>query len=211
MEDSARERIGILGGSFNPIHIGHLILAQCAIEAFDLSRVLLMPCTIQPLKSALSLAPVEHRAAMVECAIEDNLAFEMCDIEIQRDGPSYTIDSIRELTRRHPNADLFFIIGADTLPELHGWKEVLTLLGLCTFVTLARPGFDVRQCSDAALSLPPPWPETLLANVATGRLIDISSSDIRHRVAEGMSIRYLVPRSVEMYISEHGLYRCTRG
>ena len=200
----AGERIGILGGSFNPVHLGHLITAQSAIESFKLDMVFFMPCNIQPLKGGRGRIDSEHRLAMVELAISDNLKFDLLDIEIARGGTSYAIDSVRKIRAMCPTSELFFIIGTDTLRELHLWRDIYQLLDLCGFVTLARPGYDLG--GDDALKLRSPWREALLKNTVAGRMIDISSSDIRHRVAEGMSIRYLVPCSVEEYIYKNGLY-----
>ncbi len=205
--NSRRERLGIFGGSFNPVHLGHLLLAQTALEQFELDRVLFMPCAVQPHKDPRALAPAVQREAMLAAAIMDNLAFELLDIELRRGGVSYSVDSLRELRSRYPHADLFFMIGADTLLELHGWKDIDTVLSLCSFMVFARPGYDPQQLSPAALQLPSPWPERLMRHVCNVRQIDISSSDIRHRVAEGLSIRYLVPQPVEMFIMEHHLYR----
>ena len=207
MNKSSYTRIGILGGSFNPVHIGHLLLAQNALENFELDKVLFMPCHIQPLKDPLMLASPEHRVAMIEQAVIDNIQFELLDIEIARGGTSYAIDSVKKIRQLFPGAELFFIIGGDTLNELHQWREIYELLKLCRFVTLSRPGQDVSDFTAEKLNLDPPWPAVILDSVAHGRLIDISSSDIRHRVAEGMSIRYLVPSLVEMYIAEHNLYK----
>ena len=206
MDNSNKPRLGILGGSFNPIHMGHLLLAQSALDTFDLSKVLLMPCRIQPLKDPTMLASPTHRVAMLEHAIADNLQLELLDIEIARGGSSFAVDSVREIKKLYPEADLFFIIGADTLPDLHRWRDIYTLLSLCTFATFSRPGQDVLGFSEADLQLESPWGERLMDTVARGRMLEISSSDIRHRVAEGMSIRYLVPPLVEMYITEHRLY-----
>ena len=202
-----KTRIGILGGSFNPIHLGHLIMAQDAREAFDLTTVLFTPCDRPPHKPAASMASIEHRAAMLEAALAGSFAFETCDLEIKRGGTTYSIDTVRALAKKHPQNELVFIIGADTLPELHLWKDIQELLRLCRFVTMARPGFDLNGMRDTDLQLGPELARALLANVASGRQIDISASDIRHRIAEGMSIRYLVPDAVEMYIAEHRLYR----
>jgi nicotinate-nucleotide adenylyltransferase len=207
LENRRRDRLGIFGGSFNPVHLGHLLLAQTALERFDLDRVLFMPCAVQPHKDRRALASATHRAAMVEAAIQDNLAFELLDIELRRGGVSYSVDSLREIRSRYPAADLFFLIGADTLLELHGWKDIDAVLSLCAFIVFARPGYDLQSLSPAALKLPPPWPDRLVRNVCSVRQIDISSSDIRHRVAEGLNIRYLVPQPVEMIIMEHHLYR----
>lgn len=202
-----KTRIGILGGSFNPIHMGHLLLAQSALDSFDLDKVLFMPCNVQPLKDAMLLASSEHRLAMIEEAIMDNLQFELLDIEIARGGRSYAVDSMREIHDIYPEADLFFIIGADTLPELYRWRDIYSLLDLTKFAIFSRPGQNLEDFSSEKLKLDDPWPAKLLKNVAQGRMIDISSSDIRHRVAEGMSIGYLVPSLVEMYIAEHNLYQ----
>jgi nicotinate-nucleotide adenylyltransferase len=199
-------RIGILGGTFNPVHLGHMILAQNALETFDLSKVFFIPSAKPPHKRTAVLAGTEHRMAMLEAAVEDDLSFEVSDIEIKRGGPSYSIDTIRELKKLYPPAEFYFIIGADSLLELHMWKDINDLLKLCNFVTFGRPGVNTAQIQPKDLHLNPPWPEKLLKNVVTSRSIDISSSDIRHRVAEDMSIRYLVPRTVEMYIIEHHLY-----
>lgn len=206
MDLGMSNRLGILGGTFNPVHTGHLILAQCALEAFDLGKVLLVPTCLPPHKESTMLVSPAHRVAMLEMAIEGDLRFEFSDIEIQRGGTSYAVDTAAELHEAYPDAELCFIVGADTLPELHSWRSIYTLLRLYRFVTLGRPGFDITGISPHRLRLDPPWPERLLRDYATGYMVDISSSDIRHRVAEGMSIRYLVPRAVEMYIAEHGLY-----
>ena len=199
-------RIGLLGGTFNPVHLGHLVIAQNALEVFDLDKVIFIPCANPPHKTPSILASAEHRMAMLETVIEDDPRFEVSDIEIRRDGTSYTIDTVTQLKKLSPYAEFHFIIGADSLLELHSWKDIGQLLKLCTFVTFARPGADTSRIRANDLKLDPPWAEKLLENIATSHLLDISSSDIRHRVAEGMSIRYLVPLEVEMYIAEHNLY-----
>ncbi|MCG2659876.1 MAG: nicotinate (nicotinamide) nucleotide adenylyltransferase [Kiritimatiellae bacterium] len=182
-----------------------MILAQDALETFDLAAVLFVPCDHPPHKPAASLVSVEHRMAMLEAALTGSLPFEVCDLEIRRGG-TYSIDTVRALAKHYPKDDLVFIIGSDTLPELHLWKDMRELLRLCRFVTLARPGFDLKAMTEKSLNLEPDLAQALLANVAIGHQVDISASDIRHRVAEGMSIRYLVPDAVDMYIAEHRLY-----
>lgn len=199
-------RMGILGGTFNPVHHGHLVLAQNAVEMLDLDRLLVVPCSQPPHKTCATLAPAHHRTAMLESAIEGSLVLEVSDIEIARPGPSYSIDTIRHLQTKCRGAELFFIIGSDSLPELHLWKDIHDLLKLCTFVPFGRPHFDTDTMTEADLKLGA-WGSRLLGRMQSGKQIDISSSDIRHRVAEGMSIRYLVPEVVEMYIVEHRLYR----
>jgi len=152
------------------------------------------------------LAPARHRLAMIEAAIAGDIRFEVSEVEVERGGISYAVDTVARLRKMYPAAELFFVIGADTLTELHLWKNIYTLLPLCHFVTFGRPGFDVMLITPRQLNLDPPWPQRLLRNVVSGRRVEISSSDIRHRVAEGMSIRYLVPDAVGMYIAEHTLY-----
>jgi nicotinate-nucleotide adenylyltransferase len=201
------ERIGVLGGTFNPIHTGHLLIAQSALEAHDLARVLFMPCSSPPHKHAPSLAASEHRRAMIELAIGSDARFEFCNLELERGGISYAIDTVRELHTLHADGELCFIIGSDSLRELHLWKDIDTLSRLCRFITVLRPGHQLDGFESSTPALPTPWATRLLHDVVRGQQMDVSSSDIRHRIAEGMSIRYLVPDAVEMYIAEHGLYR----
>lgn len=208
MEDlAANNRIGILGGTFNPVHMGHLILAQDAMEHFELGRVLFIPCARPPHKSERDLLPAEHRIAMLEAAIEGDLRFHVSRLETERGGVSYSIDTARELHSLYPGAEIHFILGSDSLLELHLWKNAGELLELCRFVTLTRPGAEYDMLKTADLQLPAPWPERLKACIRVGHTVDISSTDIRYRVAEGLAIRYLVHPAVEMYIAEHSLYR----
>jgi nicotinate-nucleotide adenylyltransferase len=200
------KRIGILGGSFNPVHLGHLLAAQHALEAGRLERVWFLPSNIPPHKEAAPLAPPADRLEMVRLAIAGNPDFGLCDDEIVRGGVSYAVDTMRRLRVRAPEAQPVFIIGMDSLPELHLWRDVGTLLTLCEFLVLERPGCR-RPREAAELRLPPPWGERLLAAIRPGRLCDISSTEIRRRVAGGRSIRYLVPASVASHIAARGLYR----
>jgi nicotinate-nucleotide adenylyltransferase len=207
MDNGGTTRIGVLGGTFNPVHMGHLILAQDAFELFELNKVLFVPCARPPHKAGSELAAADHRLAMLEAALEGDLRFETSDLEIRRDGISYSIDTARELRALYPRAEILFIIGSDSLRELHLWKDVYPLLQMCRFVTLARPGFNGPAPGERDVQLEPPWPRRLIENVRAGHSVNISSSDIRYRVAEGMNIRYLVHPAVEMYIGEHSLYR----
>ena len=198
--------LGILGGTFNPVHIGHMVLAQDALERLELAQVLFVPCRLPPHKDASRLLAAERRLAMLELALEGDLRFAVLDTEIRRDGISYSVDTVREIRRLHPESDISFIIGMDTLMELHLWKDIDELFELCRFVPFRRPGIDTAVVTEESLKLKPPWPERLLSSVKTGHTVDVSSTDIRRRVAEGLSIRYLVPPPVEMYIQEHHLY-----
>ncbi|MDD5708131.1 MAG: nicotinate-nucleotide adenylyltransferase [Kiritimatiellae bacterium] len=198
-------RIGILGGCFNPIHIGHLLMARSALEEGRLDRVVLMPANLPPHKALTGLAPAPDRLAMVRLAIAGDPDLEVSTDEIDRGGVSYAVDTLRALRDRAPLDQLVFILGMDSLRELHLWREVVTLLSLAEILTIERPGYD-RPPQTEDLRLPAPWPERLLAAVVPGRRCDISSSEIRRRVAQGRTIRYLVPESVEAHIRARGLY-----
>lgn len=197
-------RIGLLGGTFNPVHIGHLVLAHDAAEAESLDRVLLIPCNLPPHKQPTDLADASHRVAMLQRAASGDRLLEVCRLEVERGGISYTVDTLRELRRQMPGADFFLIAGTDCLRELHSWKDVDTLLGLCTLIVFERPG--VPMPDPDAIRLQQPWPEKLLSRVRRGHLVEISATEIRQRVAQGLSIRYFVPPLVEEYIRQHGLY-----
>ncbi len=182
-------------------------MAQDALEHFELSKVVFVPCARPPHKSVAELAPARHRLAMLETAIEGDLRFEVSDIEIQRGGTSYTVETLRILAAEYPGVELYFIMGADSLPELHLWREIESILSLCRVVTIARPGVNLDVLQTMTMNLNEPWPARIRSDVRTGHLVNVSSSDVRYRVAEGMGIRYLVPPGVEMYIAEHSLYR----
>jgi len=198
-----RPRIGLLGGTFNPVHDGHLSIAREALRLFELDEVWFIPCAIPPHKPAGNLAPNEDRLAMLRLAIAGEPRFKALPLEFERPGKSYTADTLRLLRERHPETDFLFIIGADTLPELHTWHQPLEVLALARVVTLARPGF---RPDPAAIHLPPPWPERLLADVRTGTPLDVASRDIRAALAAGRPVS-LVPEPVLHYIHEHNLYQ----
>ncbi len=201
-----QQNIGILGGSFNPVHLGHLVLAQDALERYELDRVLFVPCAVPAHKCVDDLAEAQHRVAMLDHALTGDPRFDMSVVELGRAGVSYSIDTIRQLSEQASGTRFWFIIGADTLLELYTWKDIYRLLELCEFITFQRPGYQ-NGLTPEALHLDSPWPEHLLARVTEAHWMEISSSEIRRRVAEGLSIRYLVPFAVEMYIYEHGLYK----
>jgi nicotinate-nucleotide adenylyltransferase len=199
------QKIGILGGTFNPVHIGHLLMAQTVRETCSLDKVLLMPCHTPPHKVCEALAPVADRLAMVRLAVADDPGLEVCTLETERGGVSYAVDTMTAFRARVPGCEPHFIIGMDSLRELHLWHRVEELLRLCAFITVERPGID-RPVSPDELRLPSPWPERLLAGVIRGRLCEVSSREIRKRVAENRPIRYLVTPAVEQYILRQGLY-----
>ncbi|MCU0857489.1 MAG: nicotinate-nucleotide adenylyltransferase [Pontiellaceae bacterium] len=205
MSGTGTERIGVFGGSFDPVHMGHLTIAQDAVERLELNRLIFMPAAVSPLKQGKTLTEGRRRLEMLQLAIEGNLRFEVSDMELQRGGVSYTFDTLTRLQAEHPGAGLFFIIGLDSLTELHLWRNIEPLLELCTVVPFARGGEDLTRIS-GQIQLPNEWKNRLLERVIRIHEIEISSSEIRMRLAEGLSIRYLVPPEVEMYIAEHGIY-----
>ncbi|OQA28067.1 MAG: Nicotinate-nucleotide adenylyltransferase [Verrucomicrobia bacterium ADurb.Bin345] len=200
----AGRKIGILGGTFNPVHAGHMELARQAMRRFDLSGILFIPCAQPPHKAAPDLVADKHRLAMLREAIRREPRFSVSDMELKRGGVSYSIDTLHALRRRRPRDQYFFIIGADMLAELHLWKNIYELLGLCEFVTMVRPGTETGRLR---IPLKAPWPERLRANLFKGPLLDISSRNIRARVRRGWRIDHLVTAAVDRYIQRHSLYR----
>ena len=205
MSGISTERVGVFGGSFDPVHLGHLTIAQDAVEQLELNRLIFVPAAVPPHKQGHTLAEGRHRLTMLQMATEGNLSFEVSDMELQRGGVSYTFDTMTHIQADHSSAELFFIVGLDSLVELHLWRNIEQLLELCTLVPFARGGEDPERVAEQ-IQLSKPWKEKLLERMIRIHEIEISASDIRMRLAEGLSIRYLVPPEVEMYIAEHGLY-----
>jgi nicotinate-nucleotide adenylyltransferase len=206
--------LGVLGGTFNPIHFAHLRLAEEIREALALERVLFVPAAQPPLKPRV--APAPDRLEMVKLATASNPAFTVIDLELQRDGPSYTVDTLAELGRRFPDEPLWFVMGSDALAELSLWREPETLVTLANLAIVQRPG-EARV--DPGALLPnglrvqfAPAPGGLVhesgreLRVIPTTELSLSATDIRERVARGASIRYLVPDSVCEYIAKHRLY-----
>ena len=205
MNEKTIERIGVFGGSFDPVHMGHLTIAQDAVEQLELDRLIFVPAAVPPHKQGHTLAEGRHRLEMLQLATEANLSFEVSDMELQRGGVSYTFDTMTQIQTEHPGAELFFIVGLDSLTILHSWRNVDKLLELCTIVPFARGGEDPAQVAEK-IQLPEPAKAGLMERLIRIHEIEISASEIRMRLAEGLSIRYLVPPEVEMYIAEHHLY-----
>lgn len=200
----ARLFTGILGGTFNPVHRGHVELARIAADLFALDEVWFIPCARPAHKTSTNLASNEDRLAMLRLAIAPHPSFRALSVEFDRPGTSYTFDTVSELRAAHPDRDFAFLIGADTLPQLHTWHRPLDLLAIVRFLTLARPGYP--KPPPDALNLPPPWPERLLADFRQAPLPDVSSSDIRSRIAAGLPFLPLVPEPVFRYILQKRLY-----
>jgi len=208
MEDiPVRKRVGLFGGSFDPVHSGHLVIAQDALEKLELDKVIFIPAAIPPHKQHLEQASAEHRVSMLSMAVESDLRFSVSDSELNRGGISYSFDTICDFIEALPDTDLVLIVGSDTLVDLHNWYNIDELLELCEVASFMRPGeSDLKQIREK-IGLSGENKERVLANAFESHMFDVSSSEIRMRVAEGLGIRYLVPTEVEMYIYEHGLYR----
>ncbi len=192
-------RLGVYGGTFDPIHTGHLVIAQGIVEHCGLDRLLFVPSARPPHKQGHAIAPPRDRYRMAELASQRDPQFEVSDIEINRPGLSYTVDTLEELRRIHGTSScIYLVIGADSLLEIDTWYAPDRVFDLATVVTVPRPGKDLT-------SMDPRWRD----RVVTVRLpeIEISSTDIRQRVGKGLSIAQMVPEEVAGYIEERGLYR----
>jgi nicotinate-nucleotide adenylyltransferase len=212
----APQRIGLFGGTFNPVHIGHLRCAEEIREQFALSRVVFVPSCMPPHKKQPSVSP-SHRCEMTRLAIADNPCFEFSDIELKREGSSYSYDTIEHFLRQEaPASKLFFIIGSDAFREIHTWRNYPDFFEKCGFIVMSRPGipfpspFNLPRVSDEGfVRLNEDTYEHRSGNrVCFARVsaLDIASSEIRSRIAGGRSISYLVTAGVERYIHENGLY-----
>jgi len=197
--------IGIFGGSFNPVHCGHLCIAETAACEFELQRIIFIPCKVSPFKTSGEYIEDVHRLEMIRLSIAGHCNFELSRMEIDRGGLSYSYETVREIKNLEPEANLFFIIGTDSLLSLAKWHKIDALLNLCDFVTVERPGLD-KRIEEQNLGFSSELSQRLMLKSVSGRLMNISSSEIRQRVSEGRSIKGLVPAAVEEYILRNGLY-----
>ena len=196
--------IGMLGGTFDPIHIGHLILAEEVRAKLNLAEVLFVPAGQPWLKVDSPISPAEHRVEMVRLAIADKPYFKLSTMEIERAGSTYTVDTLAELKARLKAGDeLFFILGWDNLAELPRWRQPSRLVTMCRLVAIPRPGYPLPDLKALEASIPGLSQRVTLIDKPE---IDISASAIRDRVARGLSIHHLVPEPVDEYIRQHKLY-----
>lgn len=191
-------KIGFLGGSFDPVHFGHLLAAQDAYEQCRLDRLILVPAAQAPLKPNDVQSTAKDRLAMLQQSIEWDRRFEISDIELSRGGVSYTIDSARHFRAQFPNDELYWIVGGDQLPKLHLWKDIQELVKLVEFIFLERPGYPVKAQPDIP---------GLRLRRCDGHLLAVSSTELRDRSRRGLSLDYFVPHKAIVYIHQHGLYR----
>jgi nicotinate-nucleotide adenylyltransferase len=187
-------KIGILGGTFNPIHIGHLILAEEAREKLGLQRLIFVPAYLPPHKDNSDIALASERLKMVRLAIRGNRYFMASGIEIKRDDRSYTIDTIKGFKELYPKDELYFIIGSDLLKYLDDWKDLGEIIKMVKFIVATRPGYPLEKIPSYIQTMPI-------------RAVDVSAYEIRRCIKEGKSFRYLVSEGVFDYISKRGLYK----
>jgi nicotinate-nucleotide adenylyltransferase len=218
-------KLGLFGGSFNPVHNGHMAIARQTREALGLDRILFIPTSQPPHKPDGSLAPAQDRYEMVRLAIVSDPTLAISDVEIRRPGKSYSIDTVRQLQQEYgAQTQLFFLIGLDAFLDFPSWRDPQTLLELCSFVVLSRPGLSFRSLSTVARLPPIPYPS--LADLDAGRISrieapigtqrltclklppsPISASEIRSRIRQGLPVANLLPPLVESYILQHHLYQ----
>ncbi|NTV29397.1 MAG: nicotinate-nucleotide adenylyltransferase [Candidatus Omnitrophica bacterium] len=188
-------RIGLLGGTFDPIHIGHLLMARTAMEQMRLDRVIFIPSCVPPHKKVPTLFSTKDRLEMVRLAVDDVPEFEVSLFEVQKGGKSYSVDTVRHFRQTlGPEAKLFFIVGGDAIKELDSWRDIDELKKLCSFVSVNRPGY-------------PRGEEKFRYHAVTMNGIEMSSTEIRKRILAGKSIRFLVPDAVLGYIKSENLYK----
>lgn len=197
-------KIGVLGGTFDPVHTGHLMMAEEARASLNLAEILLVPAGQPLLKLDYPVTPAEHRLQMLRLAIAGRPHFKVSTVEIERPGPSYTVGTIAELRVQYGSEDeIFFILGWDSLAQLPGWREPSRLIKMCCLVAVPRPGFQ-RPDLKALEDLIPGISERVM--LLDKPQIDISASAIRELAAQGLPLRHLVPEPVEEYIRQHKLY-----
>jgi nicotinate-nucleotide adenylyltransferase len=191
-------KIGFLGGSFDPVHFGHLLAAQDVYEQYKLDRLFLVPAAQAPLKPQEVQSSLADRLAMLHAAIEWDQRFEVSDVELRRGGVSYTIDSVRHFRMEFPGDELFWIIGGDQLPQMNQWKDIGELARMVDFIFLERPGHPAKHTPEVP---------GLRLHRCDGHLIEISSSELRQRVRRGLSLHYFCPQKIIAYVEAHKLYR----
>ena len=201
-------RLAIFGGTFNPIHLGHVTVAEEAFRQLGLDRLMLVPAAIPPHKHTPGLVSAQHRVKMVELAAEGREGWEVSDVEVARGGRSYSIDTVRGVIECYPlEAKPYFLIGADMLQELATWRDVKRLVELCQFVVVARPHVSLEAPADLVAAIGLDEVTAICQGPLSAPLLDISSTDIRERIATGTPFEHLLPTAVAAYIKAQGLYR----
>lgn len=205
VESINNKRLGIMGGTFDPIHYGHLVTAEAARCQFALDAVIFVPSGRPPHKKNYPVTPGEHRYLMTVVAVVTNAFFDVSRIEIDREGYSYTYETIKEFRRQLPDTDLFFITGADAILEILTWKNMNGILEECRLIAATRPGYELASLHDTLKGTESRLRDRIHPMEVPA--LAISSTDIRRRVARGESIKYLLPEAVEQYILKNNLYK----
>ena len=198
-------KVGIMGGTFDPIHYGHLVIANEVLFKFDLQKIIFVPTGNPPHKRSVALADSYHRYMMTQFATMTNQDFDVSNIEVEKESISYTVDTIRVLKDHYKNTKLFFITGTDAVLDLPNWKAPEEILKLCTFISVNRPGYVTDTLEDKLDKLMEKYNGEILSIRAPQ--LKISSTDIRNRIKEGRPTKYLLPENVEQYILKKGLYK----
>ncbi|NMB11598.1 MAG: nicotinate-nucleotide adenylyltransferase [Firmicutes bacterium] len=205
MAEVKAERVGIMGGTFDPIHYGHLVAAEAAREAFSLERIIFVPAGIPPHKVQEEVTPARHRYLMTLLAIMSNPYFEISRVDMERGGVTYTVDTLADLEKElPPNTVIYFITGADAILEILSWKSPDQVLSMADFIAVTRPGYDLERLSKALGPFYLKFQEQI--HILEVPPVGISSTDLRCRLREGRSVRYLLPETVVTYIDNKGLY-----
>ena len=198
-------RIGIMGGTFDPVHYGHLVAAEGARCHFNLDKVIFVPAGSPPHKIPKQISGANHRLVMTHLAVSSNPFFTVSAIEIEREGKTYTIDTVREISGLCRDADIYFITGADAVLEILSWKNVLELLSMCFIIAATRPGYKLVSLKEGLPGLSDDELKKII--IMEVPALAISSTDIRQRILAGKPIKYLLPENVEKYIKEQSLYK----
>lgn len=197
-------KLGVLGGTFDPPHVGHLILAEEARSRLDLSKVLFVPAGDPWRKAEQSVTLAQHRLAMARLTVAEDPNFEVSTLEVEREGPSYTVDTLEALHQQHgPGLELYFVLGQDALYDLPNWRDPVRIVALARLAVARRPGNEEISAADLEAAVPGLSERVVPLSMPT---IDISSTALRERARAGLSLRYLVPPGVEEYIRRHRLY-----
>ncbi|WP_277995559.1 nicotinate-nucleotide adenylyltransferase [Desulfitibacter alkalitolerans] len=200
------KRLGIMGGTFDPVHYGHLVTAETARAQFNFDKVVFVPSGYPPHKIGQKITEARHRYLMTVLAVTTNIFFEVSRIEIDRQGYSYAIDTVSQIKEKYGQEwEIYFITGADAVLEILTWKNIKTLIEMCTFVAATRPGFDLSVLDNKLEQISSLAKDKFLTFEVPA--LSISSTDIRQRVASGKPIKYLLPESVERYIFTNNLYK----
>jgi nicotinate-nucleotide adenylyltransferase len=200
-------RIGVFGGTFDPVHYGHLILAEQCREQGRLDQVWFVPAPRPPHKADRPLTRYDQRVEMLALAVAGNPTFRVDEIEKERTGPSFTVDTLAAFQTEYPQDEFFLLVGSDTLQDLPHWHDPVGVLRRAGLMVMMRPGHPLLSAEELRASVPLPADVPLRMEVAETPLIDISSRDLRRRVVLGRSLRYFLPRAVEVYIQEKQIYR----